>query len=67
MASGIGSSTKPELAAALHRLRSTLARLKAELELAMVTGRIGDDKFPFGGSEVPVGDVNRNALLALRS
>lgn len=28
------SSSSPELAAALHRLRSTLARLKAELELA---------------------------------
>jgi CheY-like chemotaxis protein len=33
-----GSSPKPELAAALHRLRSTLARLKAELELAQVDG-----------------------------
>jgi CheY-like chemotaxis protein len=29
-----GSSRSPELAAALHRLRSTLARMKAELELA---------------------------------
>lgn len=29
-----GSSPDPELAATLHRLRSTLARLKAELELA---------------------------------
>jgi CheY-like chemotaxis protein len=29
-----GSSPKTELAATLHRLRSTLARLKAELELA---------------------------------
>ena len=29
-----GSSSRPELAAALHRLRSTLARAKAELELA---------------------------------
>ncbi len=36
MASGIGSSPNPELPAALHRLRSTLARLKAELELAIV-------------------------------
>ncbi len=34
MASDIDSSPNPELAAALHRLRSTLARLKAELELA---------------------------------
>jgi CheY-like chemotaxis protein len=32
--SATGSSRSPELAAALHRLRSTLARLKAELELA---------------------------------
>ncbi|HYT11274.1 MAG TPA: response regulator [Candidatus Nitrosopolaris sp.] len=38
MASGIGSSPKPELAAALHRLRSTLARLKAEIELALADG-----------------------------
>jgi len=38
VASGTGSSPKPELAAALHRLRSTLARLKAELELAMADG-----------------------------
>lgn len=34
MARDTGSSFNPELAAALHRLRSTLARLKAELELA---------------------------------
>jgi len=33
-----GSSPAPELAAALHRLRSTLARLKAELELAVLDG-----------------------------
>jgi CheY-like chemotaxis protein len=33
-----GSSSSPELAAALHRLRSTLARLKAELELAETDG-----------------------------
>jgi CheY-like chemotaxis protein len=36
--SATDSSPKPELAAALHRLRSTLARLKAELELAAVDG-----------------------------
>jgi len=35
-----GSSPSPELAAALHRLRSTLARLKAELELAQVDGTV---------------------------
>ena len=34
MESVTGSSRKAELAAGLHRLRSTLARLKAELELA---------------------------------
>jgi CheY-like chemotaxis protein len=33
-----GSSSRPELAAALHRLRSTLARAKAELELAHSDG-----------------------------
>jgi CheY-like chemotaxis protein len=33
-----GSSPRPELVAALHRLRSTLARLKAELELSEVDG-----------------------------
>jgi CheY-like chemotaxis protein len=33
-----GSSSSPELATALHRLRSTLARLKAELELAETDG-----------------------------
>ena len=38
MGSGTGSSPRPELAAALHRLRSTLARLKAELELAHLDG-----------------------------
>ena len=38
MDSATGSSPSPELAAALHRLRSTLARLKAELELAESDG-----------------------------
>jgi PleD family two-component response regulator len=38
VASDIGSSPSPELPAALHRLRSTLARLKAELELAELDG-----------------------------
>ena len=38
MASDIDSSPSPELPAALHRLRSTLARLKAELELAEIDG-----------------------------
>src|SRR6185295_480258 len=33
-----GSSSSPELAAALHRLRSTLARVKAELELGDAAG-----------------------------
>jgi CheY-like chemotaxis protein len=37
--SATGSSPSPELAAALHRLRSTLARLKAELELASADGQ----------------------------
>jgi CheY-like chemotaxis protein len=39
VASDIDSSPNPELAAALHRLRSTLARLKAELELAESDGK----------------------------
>src|SRR5437868_577669 len=34
VASGTGSSSSAELAAALHRLRSTLARVRAELEVA---------------------------------
>ncbi|HSS62576.1 MAG TPA: response regulator [Candidatus Limnocylindrales bacterium] len=36
---GTGSSSGPELVAALHRLRSTLARIKAELELAESDGQ----------------------------
>jgi len=42
--SGTGSSRKAELAAALHRLRSTLARLKAELELAEMDARAPSTK-----------------------
>jgi CheY-like chemotaxis protein len=38
--SATGSSRGPELAAALHGLRSTLARLKAELELARDDGGV---------------------------
>jgi CheY-like chemotaxis protein len=38
--SGTGSSRPPDVATALHRLRSTLARLKAELELAEVDGTV---------------------------
>lgn len=38
MARDTGSSPNPDLAAALHKLRSTLARLKAELELAESDG-----------------------------
>ena len=38
MASDTGSSRNPDLAAALHRLRSTLARVKGELELAEEDG-----------------------------
>src|SRR2546427_13105069 len=36
--SATGSSSSPELAAAMHRLRSTLARARAELELARADG-----------------------------
>ncbi|HKC18031.1 MAG TPA: hypothetical protein VKE27_00230, partial [Candidatus Dormibacteraeota bacterium] len=35
-----GSSSRPELVTALHRLRSTLARAKAELELADSEGEL---------------------------
>ncbi len=38
MESAIGSPPSAEIAAALHRLRSTLARLKAELDLWQVDG-----------------------------
>ncbi|HET7466348.1 MAG TPA: hypothetical protein VFL29_06760 [Candidatus Dormibacteraeota bacterium] len=38
MGSDTGSPRKPERLAALHRLRSTLARLKAELEMAEADG-----------------------------
>lgn len=38
MGSATGSSRSPERTPALHRLRSTLARLKAELELAEADG-----------------------------
>ncbi len=38
MGSATGSSPKTDLAAALHKLRSTLARFKAELELAEADG-----------------------------
>src|SRR5258708_2500984 len=31
----------------------------------LVTGRVGDDEAPLGGGEVAVGDVDRDALLAL--
>jgi len=57
--SATGSSSRPELAAALHRLRSTVARLKAELELAAIDG-----------AALPIerlhGDVNE-ALALLRA
>jgi CheY-like chemotaxis protein len=36
--SDIASSSSPELATALHRLRSTLARMRAELEVAEADG-----------------------------
>lgn len=39
MGLAIGSSSRPELAAALHRLRSTLARARAEIELAQADGK----------------------------
>jgi CheY-like chemotaxis protein len=57
--SATGSSPSPELAAALHRLRSTLARLKAELELAEADGSAAP-------TERLLGDLNE-ALALLRA
>jgi len=54
--SATGSFRSPELAAALHRLRSTLARLKAELELAEAEG----------SAAMPgrlLGDLNESLML----
>jgi CheY-like chemotaxis protein len=49
--SDTGSSRKAELAAALHRLRSTLARMRAELELAGFDGALPP-------SDVLLGDLD---------
>lgn len=60
-----GSSPSPELAAALHRLRSTLARLKAELELAHEEGAVAPVKRLLGDLEealVQLRAVERAAL-----
>ena len=54
-----GSSPSPELPAALHRLRSTLARLKAELELAQADTKAAP-------TERLLGDLNE-ALELLRA
>ena len=59
MESGTGSSPSPELPAAIHRLRSTLARLKAELELAQADGTAAP-------TERLLGDLNE-ALMLLRA
>jgi CheY-like chemotaxis protein len=40
VALGTGSSPRPDRARSLHRLRSTLARVKAELELAEADGAV---------------------------
>ena len=59
MESVTDSSPSPELPAALHRLRSTLARLKAELELAQLDGTATP-------TERVVADLNE-ALVLLRA
>ena len=59
MESATGSSSSPELAAALHRLRSTLARLKAELESSR------DDAAPPSADKL-LGDIDE-ALGFLRA
>lgn len=56
MDSATGSSPSPELAAALHRLRSTLARVKAELELAESDG-------PESAPGSLLGDLNEALML----
>jgi CheY-like chemotaxis protein len=53
--SATGSSRNPELAAALHRLRSTLARLKAELELGEADGEAARGRL--------LGDLNEALML----
>jgi CheY-like chemotaxis protein len=55
---GTGSSSRPELAAALHRLRSTLARAKAELELAQT-----DDDGQLPPPERLLGDLRESLQL----
>lgn len=60
MASVTDLSSRPELASALHRLRSTLARAKAELELA---AEDGEGRAGVAGSRV-LGDL-REALELL--
>jgi hypothetical protein len=63
--SATGSSPSPELAAALHRLRSTLARLKAELELAQDEGTTPPVRRLLGDLDEALhllGDVERTAL-----
>lgn len=57
MESGTGSSRKAELAAALHRLRSTLARLKAELELAETDGAVPPAAVLLGDVEDALGQL----------
>lgn len=59
MGPATGSSPSPELPAALHRLRSTLARLKAELELAHADGTAAP-------AERMLGDLHE-ALVLLRA
>jgi len=65
----LGSDRGPELAAALHRLRSTLARMRAELELAQSDGGdppvervLGD----LGEALQYLGDVESAALPIVR-
>jgi CheY-like chemotaxis protein len=70
--SDTGSSRSPERAAALHRLRSTLARLKAELELAEADGTspllerlLGDLDEAFGFLAVAEAASDRPATAVL--
>lgn len=69
MGSDTSSSSSPELAAALHRLRSTLARMRAEMEFAesdntpLAADRLVDD---LRQALALLGDVEAAALAIVR-
>lgn len=69
MALATGSSSRTELAGALHRLRSTLARMRAELEIAEADGEAPPaDRLlaDLGQALGLLGDVEAAALSIVR-